>query len=78
MPTILRQGPYRFQFFALDYEEPPHIHVRRDNFVAKFWLRPVQLQSDGGFRGVEIRRIQRIVEQHQAAFLEAWNGYFDR
>ena len=28
MPTVLRHGPYRFFFSSLDYDEPPHAHVR--------------------------------------------------
>ncbi len=43
MPTILRVGPYRFSFYAGDQDEPEHIHVSRDNLVAKFWLDPVRL-----------------------------------
>ena len=78
MPVIHREGPYKFQFFAVDRDEPPHIHTRRDDNVAKFWLSPVELQNAGGFRSVEIRRIRRLVEQNRAAFLEAWHGYFDR
>jgi len=36
MPTILRVGPYRFFFYSADGEEPPHVHVERDDSVAKF------------------------------------------
>ena len=43
MPTVLREGPYRFFFYASDRVEPPHVHVRRENRVGKFWLDPVQL-----------------------------------
>ena len=28
--TVLRIGPYRFHFYTIDGNEPPHIHVRRD------------------------------------------------
>ena len=41
MPTVLTYGPFRFYFYAGDRSEPPHVHVERDNFVAKFWLDPV-------------------------------------
>jgi hypothetical protein len=40
MPTILRHGPYRFFFYAGDADEPPHVHVERDDNKAKFWLAP--------------------------------------
>jgi hypothetical protein len=38
MPTVLRSGPYRFHFYSSDAEEPPHVHVERDENVATFWL----------------------------------------
>ena len=76
MPAVLRVGPYRFFFYASDRDEPPHIHVERDDNVAKFWLDPVRLQSSGGFSRVEINRIERLVSEHQEELLEAWNDYF--
>ena len=48
MPTILELGPYRFFFYANDIDEPAHIHVQRDRYKAKFWLKPVRLQQSGG------------------------------
>lgn len=76
MPTVYRSGPYRFFFYAGDREEPPHVHIERDDDVAKFWLDPVRLQRSGGFSSVEIGRIQRIVAREQARLIEAWNEYF--
>ena len=40
MPTVLRRGPYRFFFYSSDRAEPPHVHVERDENLAKFWLDP--------------------------------------
>ena len=76
MPVIIKEGPYLIQFFSADENEPPHVHVRRDNNIAKFWLNPVRLQNMGGFRGVEIRRIRRIIEDNEDTLLDAWNDYF--
>ncbi len=76
MPTVLRDGPYRFFFYSSDRNEPPHVHVERDDNVAKFWLDPVRLQSSGGFSRVEIGRIEKLVIEHQQELLEAWNAYF--
>ena len=79
MPTILREGPYRFYFVSADRDEPPHIHVRRDDGLAKFWLTPeVVLQGSSNFGRSEVRRIQAIVEYHQALFVRRWDGYFSR
>jgi hypothetical protein len=75
MPTALRDGPYRFFFYASDCGEPPHIHVERDDNVAKFWLLPVRLVSSGGFPRAEIARVQRMVAERQSELKEAWNAY---
>ena len=76
MPTVLREGPYRFFFYAGDREEPPHVHVERDNRVAKVWLDPVRLQRSGAFSRPEIRRVTAIIESRQAELMESWNAYF--
>ena len=77
MPRIFTEGPYRFFFYMGDRDEPPHVHVRRDSHIAKFWLNPVLLQLTGGLRSHEIRRIERIIEENQAMFMEAWNARFN-
>ncbi|MGM7449279.1 DUF4160 domain-containing protein [Idiomarina loihiensis] len=76
MPTILRIGAYRFFFYSNESGEPPHIHVQRDNKLAKFWLKPVLMSSSVGFSSFELRRINRIVVQHREELLEAWDEYF--
>ncbi len=76
MPTALRAGPYRFFFYAGDDDEPPHIHVERDDKIAKFWLDPIRLQNSGGFSRGEIGRIQKLVSKHETELMEAWNEYF--
>jgi len=76
MPTVLKVGPYRFFFVSLDYSEPPHIHVRRENKVAKFWLDPVVLQKAGGFSRSELNAIAGLVNEYRGFFLESWYEFF--
>lgn len=76
MPTVLIHGPYRFFFYAGDKDEPPHIHIERDNHIAKFWLQPVRQQKSGRFKRSELNRIQKLVEENQTLFLEKWDEYF--
>jgi hypothetical protein len=76
MPTVLRSGPYRFFFYANDGDEPYHIHVARDDNIAKYWLDPIRLQSSIGFNRLELRKISSIIEKNHSTFLEAWNAYF--
>jgi hypothetical protein len=73
---VLRSGPDRFFFYAGDRDKPPHIHIERDDRIAKFWLVPIRLQSSGGFSRVEIARIERLVRDYQIILLEAWDEYF--
>ena len=75
MPTVLRDGAYRFYFYSHEPNEAPHVHVDRDDCSAKFWLEPVALARNHGFSAHDLRDIERLVTQHQSALLEAWNGY---
>lgn len=76
MPTVLRVGPYRFFFYSGDRDEPKHIHVEREDNIAKFWIDPVRLQKSGGFRRSEIIRIMNIIDEHNEQIMEAWDEYF--
>ena len=78
MPTVLRQGPYRFFFYSADGDEPVHVHAERDDKVAKYWLGPVRLQSSRGFTATEISRIAKIVKEHQKEIAEKWDAYFGK
>jgi hypothetical protein len=78
VPTVLRSGPYRVYFVSHDLEEPPHVHVDRDDQSAKFWLAPVALARNLGFSAAELRRVQRVIAEHEQRLLEAWNDYFRR
>ncbi len=71
MPTVLRLGSYRFFFYAGDWHEPPHIHIERDDDIAKFWLKPIRLQSGGGFSRAEIVKLTALVTERQNELLEA-------
>jgi Domain of unknown function (DUF4160) len=77
MPTVLRSGPYRFFFYSGDRDEPPHVHVERDDNEAKFWLEPVRLERSRGFARKEIHQIQAIVEENQQNLLDRWHEYFN-
>lgn len=61
-----------------DRDEPQHVHVERDDRIAKFWLDPIRLQGSGGFSRIEIARIEKLVSNHRIELTEAWNEYFGR
>jgi hypothetical protein len=56
VPTLLVIEGFRFYFFSDERQEPPHVHVRRGDGVAKLWLQPVQIAFASGFTRPELRR----------------------
>jgi hypothetical protein len=75
-PAVLRTGPYRLYFYSHEPNEPPHVHVDRDDQSAKFWLSPVSLAYNLGFSPRELRKIEAIINDNRQELLEAWHGYF--
>ena len=76
MPTVLRSGPYRVFFYSNEDDEPPHVHVQRDDRIAKFWLDPVAVASNNGFAKRELTRLLWLVSTNRRALLEAWYAHF--
>jgi len=76
VPTVLRSGPYRVFFYSDEGYEPPHVHVVRDDRIAKFWLDPVKLARRGGFPFRDLARIRRLVVEHREELLESWYEWF--
>ena len=76
MPTVLRSGPYRLYFYSHEPDEPPHVHIDRDDQSCKFWLEPVALARNLGFSAKELQDLQRLVIDNQQRLLEAWHEYF--
>jgi hypothetical protein len=75
MPTVMEDGPYSLVFFSSDGGEPPHIDLKREQRVAKFWLDPVVMATNRGFSGHELNRVARLVAEHEMDLLEAWHEY---
>lgn len=60
MPTALIVGAYRFYFWSYDCSEPRHIHIQRERSRAKYWLDPVYLADNNGFKPQELKELERI------------------
>ena len=79
MPKVLEYKGYKFFFFSNEGNplEPSHIHVRKDNCLAKFWLTPyVSLANSWGMNAHELNMLQEIVEERQEEFKERWHDFF--
>jgi ABC-type proline/glycine betaine transport system substrate-binding protein len=55
---------------------PRHIHVVRDNALAKFWPDEVSLAKSRNFPDHELSAIEKLVAQHRDTFRKAWDDYF--
>ncbi|GHT37252.1 hypothetical protein FACS1894181_04160 [Bacteroidia bacterium] len=74
-PTLLNVNGYRF-FFNSNEEERKHVHVIKDGKKAKYWLEPVELADNKGFKDFELNEIKRLIEGNGNEFREKWNKYF--
>ncbi len=69
-------GNTGFFFYSGDKDEPIHVHIVRDDKIAKVWLDPIRLQSSGGFSRAEISNILNVIENKRDTIMEAWNDFF--
>lgn len=72
MPVVLRVKGYKFRFYMADIMEPPHVHVAKSGNQAKFWLQPLKVAREGHFRPIDLREIERIIEDNLEFLLNAW------
>jgi hypothetical protein len=72
MPVILRVKGYRFWFYEADLDEPPHVHVGKEEREAKYWLDPVRIARAGRLNPVNLREIERIIKDNLDFLLSAW------
>jgi hypothetical protein len=71
------QNPVVSVFFRVfGSGEPPLIHVRRENMVAKVWLEPIALELAGGFLRAELNGILELVQEHRERLLRSWYEFF--
>ena len=78
MPTILREGRWRFFFYSNEGSEPPHVHVESADGEDKYWLTPVALVGSSRLKPRELRDLEWFVRLNRKFLLEAWNDFFGR
>lgn len=76
-PTLHREGPFRFFFYSHEPREPPHVHIERDDAIAKIWLQDGTIADSGGFSSRDLQRTVAIVMAHRDRFRESWHEHFD-
>jgi Domain of unknown function (DUF4160) len=73
MPEIGRFGGYKLLMFFQD-ENPPHVHVKGADFVAKIRISNGDLLA-GEAPNKVLRRARRWVEGHRAELLAMWDEF---
>ena len=68
MLTVLRERPYQCYFYSHESNEPPHIHIDREGCSAKFWIKPITLAKNAGFRAKELIKKGKI-GKYQVLFM---------
>lgn len=76
MPTVLKWKGWIFLFYSADGDEPPHVHIRKDRSELKIWLEDCSVARNAGVKPHDANSLQKVVQQHQQEFLEAWHEYF--
>ena len=79
MPKIFTWKGYKFFFYANEGEplELCHIHVRKGECTAKFWLEPdIELASSYGLSGKDLNEIRKVIIENQEIIRRAWNEFF--
>jgi hypothetical protein len=79
MPLVFSFRGYRFFFYSNegDPREAMHIHVRKDNSLAKIWIEPkIQVAEAYGFSSTELTWLKKLVYNRRREIIEAWNEHF--
>jgi len=79
MPVILRYKGYKFFFFANEGNprEPLHVHVRKDDAIAKFWMEPtVSLAESHSMGSAELKELLEVVAKNKDLIKRSWNEFF--
>lgn len=72
MPVIFRQKGFAFFFVMFDLGEPIHVHVRHGRNEAKFWVEPLSLAWNRGYRPHELNEIERLIAANRELIRKYW------
>lgn len=54
-----------------------HVHVRRSNGEAKFWMEPaIERASNYGLTERQLNTARHLIEQHENEIRQAWKEHF--
>ncbi len=75
-PTVFIENGYRFFFFSRE-EMRMHVHINCADGEAKFWLEPeLYLAKNYGLSRLQLKQVERLVEDHFDELVSAWKRHF--
>lgn len=80
MPKIFIFEGYKFFFFSNEGNprEPVHVHVRKAEKTAKFWIKPdIALDNSYGFNSQELKMLENLIKERSNLIEDKWNEYFN-
>ena len=79
MPTILVIMGWRLFFYSNEENEPIHVHCRKGDMEAKFWLdvSGFDIREAHAFRmkPADIRAVRKIIFEHFDYIVEQWRAF---
>lgn len=79
MPVVFRYQGYRFFFYSNEGDplEPLHIHTRKGDAVAKFWLEPTPSVAEAyGMSSHELTELLNVAIEKTELIRRYWNEHF--
>jgi hypothetical protein len=79
MPKIFNRDGFKFFFYSNEGNprEPLHVHIKKGENNAKFWIKPViGLAENYGFSSKEINWIEEQVVEELKLIEDTWNDFF--
>ncbi|HPC93509.1 MAG TPA: DUF4160 domain-containing protein [Sedimentisphaerales bacterium] len=79
MPVVFRYKGFRFFFYSNEGDplEPLHVHVRKAERVAKFWLEPEPgVARAYGLTAGELRELLGVAVENRELIRRYWNEHF--
>ncbi len=79
MPTILMMLGWRFYFYANERDEPAHVHCKKGDAEAKYWLDldnfEVVEAHAYNMSSADRRTVRRIILEHFDYLVGQWNEF---
>ncbi len=82
MPTVLMILGWSFYFYANESNEPPHIHCKKGDAEAKYWLVEETFEAIEAhaynLSAADRRTVRRIIYQHFDYIMGQWTAFKER